>query len=437
MKSLYRTILLWFILLLAASVAIILFASPMFMLRFSPRGGPIDRMNAVFFRQAREAFEQGGPTGLRAYLGGLEAQLPSRYLLLDAQGRDLATGDDQRTLFESAASGRVLEVRGRFVRGYTEDGLHFVSLVRPGGFREGNPLYILLLATVIALLCWLFATRLASPVRSLARTMEQFGAGDISARSTIQRQDEIGGLARSFNQMAERIRLLVTSERRLLQDVSHELQSPLARLAVAAKLTRTASDRDAAAARLQKEITRLSEMVSGLLDITRAEGDPAALRRDPIDLRELVSEIVADCEWEASEKRCALHTNLDEAMIRGNEELLRRAIENVLRNAVRYSPEDGSVDVSLRLVNTEAEVSVRDHGPGVPAEAIEKIFAPFYRVEAARERDAGGTGLGLSLARRAVLLHQGTIRAENASPGLRVVIRLYCSQSTSGVRAAF
>lgn len=428
MKSLYRTILLWFVLILAASIAIILFASPMIALRFSPRGGPIDRTNGVFFRQARDAFEQGGPTGLRSYLDRLETQLPAKYLLLDAEGRDLANGEDRRDLLERVASRGVPEVRGRFVRGYSENGFHFISLVRPDGLREGNPLYILLMAAVIALLCWLFATRLASPVRSLARTMEQFGAGNISARSTIHRADEIGDLARAFNQMADRITALVTSERRLLQDVSHELQSPLAMMAVAAKLTRTAADRDAAAARLQTEITRLSEMVSGLLDITRAEGDLAALREDPVDLRELVADIVADCEWEANEKSCPVRFDAAEAIIRGNEELLRRAIENVLRNAVRYSPAGDCVDVSLRLADGEAEVAVRDRGPGVPTEALDRIFAPFYRVETARERQGGGTGLGLSLAQRAVLLHQGTIRAENANPGLRVVIRLHASQ---------
>lgn len=138
-----------------------------------------------------------------------------------------------------------------------------------------------------------------------------------------------------------------------------------------------------------------------------------------------MGDIVADCEWEAGEKQCTLRLMLDEATVCGNEELLRRAIENVLRNVVRYSPSGEPVDVSLRVVNNEAEVIVRDQGPGVPAEALERIFVPFYRVESARERGAGGTGLGLSLAQRAVLLHQGTIRAENASPGLRVVIRLH------------
>jgi two-component system sensor histidine kinase CpxA len=261
--------------------------------------------------------------------------------------------------------------------------------------------------------------------------MDQFGRGDISARSSIQRRDEIGGLAKSFNQMAERITALVTTERQLLQDVSHELQSPLARLAVAAKLTCSAPDREAAAARLQKEILRLSEMVSGLLDITRAEGDPAAFCRDPIDLRELLIDVVGGCEWEAGERQITMRPSLEDLTVYGNEELLRRAVENVIRNAVRFSPEGGFVDVALRRINEECEVEIRDHGPGVPPEALEKIFLPFYRVETARERDPGGTGLGLSLARRAVLIHHGTIRAENVQPGLRIVMRIPTSQSTA------
>ena len=428
MSSLYRTILLWFVLLLAASAAIILLASPMFVLRFSPRGGPIDRMNAVFFRQARQAYAQDGAAGLDGFLRGLESQLPARYLLVDANGRDLVTGEDQSAPLQIATSARFPVVRGRLARAYSDGGFHFITLVRPEGAGEGGPWTLLLVAVVISVLCWLFATRLVSPVRSLAQTMDQFGRGDISARSPIQRKDEIGGLARSFNQMAERITALVTAERQLLQDVSHELQSPLARLAVAAKLTRSAQDREVAAARLQKEILRLSEMVSGLLDITRAEGDPAAFRHDPIDLRELLIDVVGGCEWEAGERQVTLRPSLEDLTVSGNEELLRRAVENVMRNAVRFSPEGGFVDVELRRVNEECEVEIRDHGPGVPPEALEKIFLPFYRVEAARERNPGGTGLGLSLARRAVLLHHGTIRAENAQPGLRIVLRLHTSK---------
>lgn len=426
MTSLYRRILLWFVLLLGIAVAVILFASPMFLLRFSGPSDPIPRMHRVFFRQAREALKQGGASQLQRYLSTLGEQLPAQYFLLDESGRDLATGDNREALLRGGAPAGP---RWRTAQVYTDGGFRFVTIVQPGTAVPGSGLYLLLTATLIVALCWLFATQLVSPVRALARTMQHFGRGDITARSPIRRRDEIGGLARSFNEMADRIESLVTAERRLLQDLSHELQSPLARMAIAAKLTRTAENREAVAARLQKEITRVSEMVAGLVDITRAEGDPAALRRDPVDFQETVADIVAGCEWEAGEKAVRILPEIEPATIGGNEELLRRAVENVLRNAIHYSPEGGQVEISLAVESGEAAVVVRDHGPGVPADALERIFAPFYRVEQARERDgAGGMGLGLALAQRAVLLHQGTIRAENANPGLRVTIRLHTSQ---------
>ncbi|MFN7937048.1 MAG: ATP-binding protein [Bryobacteraceae bacterium] len=419
MKSLYRTILLWFVLLLAVSGALMTFASPVFLFRLSGKGGPVERMNMVFLGQAREALARGA---LGPYLQGLEAQLPARYFLLDDNGRDLVTGADRSLLLRMASRGIwVPRKNGLLLRMFSKDGYHLLSMIRPDGNVEGGAPYALLLALSTAVLCWLFAARLAAPVRALAKTMERFGKGDLEARSAIARQDEIGDLARSFNQMAERIASLMAAERRLLQEISHELQSPLARLAVAAKLTRTAEDRETAAARVQKEVERMSAMVSALLDLARAEGDAGTQRRERLRLDELLREIVADCEWEAGERRCTVKAAMDEVTVDGDEELLHRALENVMRNALRHSPEGGEVEVSLRAVGSEAEVVVRDHGPGVPEESLEKIFAPFYRIGEA------GTGLGLSLARRAVMLHQGRITAENAMPGLRVRIWLHTS----------
>jgi len=419
MKSLYGTILLWFVLMLCVSGALMLFASPMFLFRLSGKGGPVERMNMVFLGQARQALARGELDG---YLRGLETQLPARYFLLDDKGRDLVTGADRSLLLRLASRGIwIPRKNGLLVRMFSQDGYHLLSMIRPEGNVEGGAPYVLLLALATAGLCWLFAARLAAPVRALAKTVESFGRGDLEVRSSIARRDEIGDLARSFNQMAERIASLLASERRLLQEISHELQSPLARLAVAAKLTRTAEDRENAAARVQKEVDRMSHMVTALLDLARAEGDPGARRRERVRLDELLRENVADCEWEARARGCRMHSSLDEAWVDGDEELLRRAMENVMRNALRHSPDGGVVDVSLRVAGGEAEVSVRDRGPGVPEESLEKIFAPFYRMNEA------GTGLGLSLARRAVMLHQGRIAAENAAPGLRVRIWLHTS----------
>ncbi len=425
MRSLYGSILLWFAGLLVIAVAVILFSAPMAFLRFSGRGGPLDRTNLVFLRQAREALAQKGQPGLVAYLDGLASQLPARYYLLDAGGRDLSDGQDRRALLDLGSDKFFVRSSGTgIVRAYSEGGDHLVSVIQARGGPGGGLPIILLIALVAASLCWLFAARLAAPVRELAKTMDAFGRGEMAVRSSIRRKDEIGGLARSFNQMADRMEALMTAERRLLQDVSHELQSPLARLAIAAKLTRYAEDRAGAATRIQKEIDRLSQMIAGLLEITRAEGDPAARKLERIDLRSLLEDLIEDCTWEASEQQCTLTAQLQPVAILGNSELIRRALDNVLRNAIRFSPPGEAIDITLASEAGIVVASFRDRGPGVPEESLERIFAPFFRVDTSRNHAKGGTGLGLSLAQRAVLLHRGTIHARNAQPGLMVTISL-------------
>jgi two-component system sensor histidine kinase CpxA len=225
--------------------------------------------------------------------------------------------------------------------------------------------------------------------------------------------------------MAERIGTLLTAERRLLQDISHELRSPLARLSFAAELARTAEDRDAAIARMKKEIARLTDLVGGLIQVTRAEGDPAAGSSEGLRLDELLGEVVDDCRVEADARNCRLAFNAGrEINMHGDREVLRRAVENVLRNAIRYTPAGTSVDIQLDDTEDAARISVRDYGPGVPAEALPKIFQPFFRVDDSRYTATGGVGLGLAIASRAIGLHHGKLWAENTDPGLKVWIEL-------------
>jgi two-component system sensor histidine kinase CpxA len=286
------------------------------------------------------------------------------------------------------------------------------------------PYYLLILAAV-ALLCWILATNLASPLRSLARVVDRFGAGDLSVRVNSSRKDEIGEVGRAFDRMAERISTLLTAERRLLQDISHELRSPLARLSFAAELARTAEDRDAAVARMKKEIGRLTDLVGGLIQVTRAEGDPAAGSGESLRLDQLLGEVVDDCRVEADARGCQIaFDSKRELTMHGDREVLRRAVENVVRNAVRYTPAGTSVDVSLDDTGGVARIGVRDYGPGVPAEALPKIFQPFFRVDDSRHTATGGVGLGLAIASRAIGLHHGKLWAENTTPGLRVWIEL-------------
>jgi two-component system sensor histidine kinase CpxA len=258
----------------------------------------------------------------------------------------------------------------------------------------------------------------------MAKTADRFGQGDLAARvPATRRHDEVGSLARSFNSMADRIQTLLVAERRLLQDVSHELRSPLARLAFAVELARTAPDRQAAINRLKREVDCLSGLVASLVEITRAEGDPLAHKFETLRVEEVLRDVVDSCSLEAEATGCRIAAaGSTSTEIRGERELLRRAFDNVIRNAVRYSPAGGTIEVACREQAGRVIVEVRDHGAGVPEQLLGRIFEPFFRVDESRHTMTGGVGLGLSIVRRIVELHQGTASAQNAHPGLRVTI---------------
>jgi two-component system sensor histidine kinase CpxA len=300
-----------------------------------------------------------------------------------------------------------------------------ISVVDPPmSIRSFLPYYALILVAV-ALVCWILALNIATPLRDLARAVDRFGRGELDVRLKSRRRDEIGELSRSFDRMAERIGTLMTAERRLLQDVSHELRSPLARLSFAAELTRTAPDRGAAVERLKKEIDRLTDLVGALVEVTRAEGDPSATRLEPLQLGELLRSVVDDCRVDADARGCAIGVNgAFDPTLRGDRELLRRAVENVVRNAIRYTPRGSSVDVKVESAGQAVRISVRDSGPGVPEELLPKIFQPFFRVDDSRDSSTGGVGLGLAIAYRAISVHHGRLWAQNVNPGLSVCIEL-------------
>jgi two-component system sensor histidine kinase CpxA len=380
--------------------------------------------------EAREAYEEGGSAKLARFISRMQQRLPGQHYLTDARGRDLATGEDRSSLLataspEAARPGPLR--RPSAIVAVSPDGKYcWIVQMAPPPFdiRSYLPYYLLILGAV-ALVCWLLAVNIASPLRVLARTVDRFGGGDLTARVNSSRKDEIGELGRAFDRMAERIGTLLTAERRLLQDVSHELRTPLARLSFAAEMVRTAEDRDAAIDRLKKEIRRLTDLVGTLIEVTRAEGDPEAPSLGRLRLDDLLMEVVEDCRLEADSSGCSIHLHATTPLtIMGDRELLRRAIENVLRNSIRYAPEQSAIEVQLEATPAAASISVRDCGPGVPPEDLAKIFRPFFRVDNSRDSSTGGLGLGLAIAARAIGVHHGNIRAENVSPGMRIFIEL-------------
>src|ERR1022692_3774120 len=411
MRSVYFKILLWCLGTLILSLAGFVAVSRFVMLDTAGKGGPLEQLSALQLADARDAYESGGSQALARRLARLRGFVSGEYYLTDAHGRDLASGKDRSQLLAT--------VGGNWDAPHRYDG-HFVIAATTPDKR-----YCLLIFVAVALLCWVLAVSIASPLGHLTRAVERFGAGDLSVRAESTRKDEIGELARAFDRMAGRITTLVTAERRLLQDVSHELRSPLARLRFAVQLSRREQDRDESAAQVDKEIDRLSELVGALMQVTRAEGDPSTYRPEPVELAPLLEAILEDCEYEAREHGCRLVPNIKSSpAVCGDPELLRRAIENVVENAIRYAPPDSAVELDLAVHGQSATISIRDYGPGVQEEDLTRIFAPFFRVDASRDDATGGVGLGPAIAMRAATLHHGEMRAENAQPGLRVILEI-------------
>lgn len=426
MTSLFAKILLWF----WATLVITTIGSALISGLAGPRPYLLSRLAAFELEEARAAYEEGGRPGLRQFMERFHSVFTGESILTDASGRDLLTGaDDSALLARTRAESRFPPFRrgGAVIARGSEDGKYWFFFVIP---RERLVYWFLLpqhwwVMAAGIFLCYLLAFYLTQPVRRLQRAVERFGHGDLSARAASPRRDELGDLARTFDRMADRIQTLLDAERRLLLDISHELRSPLARLRVAVELARSGEDRETAINRIEKEAERLNGLVSGLLQVTRAEGDPGSLPREPVRLQKLLEELVADAALEAHARGCEVRlTGAQPAVVQGDAELLRRAIENVIRNAVRHAPEGTAVEVVLETSDGRAVVRIRDYGPGVPEESLPRIFDAFYRVERDRDRASGGSGLGLSIARRAIELHNGTIRARNTSPGLQVEIEL-------------
>lgn len=298
--------------------------------------------------------------------------------------------------------------RGQLLRGVTH------------GFL-GWQLLLLLAASAVA--CFFLARSLTSPILHLRQATRRFAAGDLSARTggKVRGNNEISGLAHDFDEMAGKIENLVRSQQHLLRDISHELRSPLARLGIALELARQEGNpavRGKALARIELEAERMNEMIGQLLSLTRLDTGSIERPREDFDLRELLGRLVQDADYEAKTRNCAVAFTAPQAVpFSGSRELLARALENVIRNAVSYTRDNSCVTVDLQRVGKSLIVRIADQGPGVPTESLGRLFEPFYRVADARDRQSGGTGIGLAIADRAVRLHGGTIRASNRDQG--------------------
>jgi len=303
----------------------------------------------------------------------------------------------------------------------------------PPGKPPGPPPPMFLIATglLASLLfsAWL-AWYLSRPIHHLRRAFDALADGKLDTRIgplMSKRRDELSDLGRNFDHMAGRIGALVEAQRRLLHDVSHELRSPLARMQAAIGLLRQQPDKvPATAERIERESVRLDHLVEELLTLSRLEAGVPGNREEDIPMAALLAEIVEDARFEAEAKAIRIVCDFtEEVLVRGQAELIHRAIENIIRNAIRHSPPEGLVVIrgSLDPARRRLHLGVCDEGRGVLETQLSDIFEPFFKGEDLPSKS--GAGLGLAIARRAVEAHGGTIQASNkAEGGLCVEIQL-------------
>jgi len=287
----------------------------------------------------------------------------------------------------------------------------------------GISVTILCIALVVsAVTSWWLAQHFSAPIRRIQEGARALASENLDVRVSAGlegRNDEVAVLARDFDTMADQLRANRSATTQLLRDISHELRSPLARMRVALGLARQPpADLSRQLDRLEREIERLDALISQVLKLARLQGTDALFTRETFDLDETIEEVVHDANFEGAAKNCRIDLRgTARARVNGNRELLRSAVENVLRNAVRYSPPGAPVDVNVARAETGVVVSVRDRGPGVPPADVERIFEPFYRVAESRDRDTGGEGIGLAITSQVMKAHGGSAAAANRQGG--------------------
>jgi two-component system OmpR family sensor kinase len=422
------------------------------------------RHAAALLQVAEQAHQYGGIAELRRFLDKLRATpMPAVYAVDD---------EDQEILQRNLAPETLQQARTLYLNGNNPDAfrmfsaadghryLLFVPMPNHGGFDhdmpdhphandpDGNardkfthgpppPPLLPILSGIIASLVFSFALAwyFAKPIRQLRLAIASLAAGNLQVRvanAMGKRRDELSALGQDFDLMAEKIYTLLQAQQRLLHDVSHELRSPLARIQAAIGLVQQQPEKlEPSLTRIEREAQRISDLVGELLVLSRLEAGIAAGDKHEFDLGVLLDDIVADVRFEAELRQVHIRCEgSEEIMVTAWDELLHRAIENVLRNAVQHCKTGGEVCLKSTFDSKSRfwQLLIQDQGPGVPEQDLTEIFQPFYRSHSAKKTDS--IGLGLAIAQQALLVHNGKIKATNRPDGgLQVAMEIVFTQS--------
>ena len=408
--------------------------------------------------EATRAYESGGPAGFARFANNLAGGHESQLFLLDESNKDVLSraisrdtlrlareaGKDQlvatqSSLYERVAAYKFVAASGR---PYTLVLYEHSPVLNLTGvlLSEGVP-FLLGLLFVVTILCFWLAYHIAAPIHAIQSAARKVAEGDLSARvphAVSRRRDELAALAMDFDSMVERIETLIRTQKNLLNSVSHELRSPLARLNVCLAMIRKHMPEETVETceRMERDVARIDTLMGQLLTLSRLEAGLSSGERENVNFTLLVQEIAADGNFEAQSlgKAVSLEASSQIVLERADSLALRSACENIVRNAIHFTPPGTEVKVALGIDNPASPqvlLTVRDEGPGVPRNALQNIFSPFFRINGPG-RQSQGNGLGLAIALEAVRLLHGTIVASNLDPtGLEISVRLPASRPTT------
>lgn len=446
MYRLFLTIFLWFWVTAWAILAIVFVANRLTGTRQVSPPNMYATVAPILAAEAVKAYESEGPEGFARFSRGSTDNPERQLFLLDGFNRDVLSRsltDDGIRAVHAAKDGQLVVLRAhiavyKFVspsgKPYT-----LVLQLKPRLREIADALlgqgisYAISTILLITLLCFALAYHIALPIHRIQATARKVAEGDLKARvpaSVSRRFDELAALAKDFNSMVGRLEVLIQTQRNLLNSVSHELRSPLARinLSLAILKRRSMPESDDMFQRLDRDVARIDLLMGQLLTLSRLEAGLSSGEKEDVDFAQLVEETVADSNFEAQASGKSVSFRTKGSVVLGNADphALRRACENVIRNAVRFTQPGTNVEVDLEIDRSAPEplvlLSVRDHGPGVPEDSLQAIFQPFVRINT---EGTGGNGLGLAIAFEAIRLHRGTISATNLLPtGLEIDIRL-------------
>jgi len=301
--------------------------------------------------------------------------------------------------------------------------------MRPGTYLKHTYLFLQLALPLIPLLLLtsLLYRYLMTPLRRLRVATKKFSEGnfDIRVRASLgKRNDELTDLADAFDQMAENTSGLISQQRQLIADLSHELRTPITRMELAIGSSKQGISQTDLLPRLEKETSEIRTLIEDTLTLAWLENEKPVLTGEPFDLVELIEVIVEDAKFEFPDAAISLRLPEHLTLTQCGQRSLSQALENLIRNALKYSPKHKTVTIEVQKQSEWIYICINDQGDGVPDKLLETIFQPFFRVDKSRDKNTDGVGLGLALARRHIQANSGTLDAINLSPGLQMRIKL-------------